>query len=291
VPGVEKVVKIDATPAPAKFAPLGGVAVIARKHLVGNAGPRGAEDRLDDGPNKSYDSTAYKAELEATSRQPGKIVRNDGDIDKALGAAAKTVAAEYYLPHLAHAAMEPPAATRAIRQRQMRDLAPVQSAGGTREDVAKKLGLQEEDVTVNVTLLGGGFGRKSKCDYAQEAACCRARSARRSRSVDARGRHPERLLPHRLGRAHRGGVRTPARKSSPGAIAACADHPLDLRPRSQARGAVRARHGSGRRAFAIPNLRLRERRGGGACADRLVPLGVEHSALLRRPVLRRRARP
>ena len=49
-------------------------------------------------------------------------------------------------------------------------LAPVQSPQGTRDDVAKTLGLSADDVTVNVTLLGGGFGRKSKCDYALEAA-------------------------------------------------------------------------------------------------------------------------
>ena len=48
--------------------------------------------------------------------------------------------------------------------------APVQSPGGTREDLAKTLGIPVDNVTVNVTLLGGGFGRKSKCDYALEAA-------------------------------------------------------------------------------------------------------------------------
>ncbi len=46
----------------------------------------------------------------------------------------------------------------------------MQSAGGTRADLAKTLGIPEDHVTVNVTLLGGGFGRKSKCDYALEAA-------------------------------------------------------------------------------------------------------------------------
>ena len=48
--------------------------------------------------------------------------------------------------------------------------APVQSPGGTREDLAKTLDIPVENVTVNVTLLGGGFGRKSKCDFALEAA-------------------------------------------------------------------------------------------------------------------------
>ncbi len=97
-------------------------------------------------------------------------VRNDGDAEKALGTAAKTVTAEYYVPHLAQAPMEPPAATANVANGKCEIWAPVQSPGGTREDVAKKLGLKMEDVTVNVTLLGGGFGRKSKCDYAQEAA-------------------------------------------------------------------------------------------------------------------------
>ncbi len=131
VPGVEKVVKIDGTPAPAKFAPLGGVAVVARNTWAALQGREALKVAWDDGPNKIYDSAAYKAQLEATARQPGKIVRNDGDVEKALAAAAKTVTAEYYLPHLAHAAMEPPAAT---------------------------------------ARFADGFGRKSKCDYAQEAA-------------------------------------------------------------------------------------------------------------------------
>src|SRR6266851_1695477 len=170
VPGVEKVVKIDGTPAPAKFAPLGGVAVVARNTWAALQGREALKVAWDDGPNKIYDSAAYKAQLEATARQPGKIVRNDGDVEKALASATKTVTAEYYLPHLAHAAMEPPAATARFADGKCEIWAPLQSPGGTREDVAKKLGLKPEDVTVNVTLLGGGFGRKSKCDYAQEAA-------------------------------------------------------------------------------------------------------------------------
>src|SRR6202158_4678894 len=66
--------------------------------------------------------------------------------------------------------MEPPVAVANVRDGKAEIWAPVQSPGGTREDVAKTLGIPEEDVTVNVPLLGGGFGRKSKCDYAIEAA-------------------------------------------------------------------------------------------------------------------------
>ena len=65
----------------------------------------------DDGPHASYDSAAYKSQLEATAGKPGTVARNDGDADQALATAAKTVTAQYYIPHLAHATMEPPSAT------------------------------------------------------------------------------------------------------------------------------------------------------------------------------------
>jgi isoquinoline 1-oxidoreductase subunit beta len=170
IPGVEKVVTIDGTPPPAAFQPLGGVAVIARNTWAALKGRDALKVTWDDGPHGSYDSAAYKAQLEETARQPGKVVRNDGDAEKALASAAKVISAEYYIPHLAHATMEPPSATVRIADGKCEVWAPVQSPGKTREDVAKNLGMKPEDVTVHVTLLGGGFGRKSQCDFAIEAA-------------------------------------------------------------------------------------------------------------------------
>src|SRR5271156_1321115 len=169
-PGVEKIVVIEGTPPPAKFQPLGGVAVVAANTWAAIKGREALKVSWDDGPHGSYDSAAYKAQLEETARKPAKIVRNDGDIDKALASAAKTVSAEYYIPHLAHASMEPPTATVRVADGKCEAWAPVQSPGNTQEELAKKLGLKLEDVTVNVTLLGGGFGRKSKCDFVLEAA-------------------------------------------------------------------------------------------------------------------------
>jgi isoquinoline 1-oxidoreductase subunit beta len=170
VPGVEKVVKIDPTPPPAKFAPLGGVAVIAKSTWAAMQGRKALNVKWDDGPNKDYDSEAYKAQLAEKARKPGKIERNEGDIDKAIAGADKVIEHEYYIPHFSHATMEPPAAVAKVDGNKAEVWACVQSPGGTRGDVAKTLGLKEEDVTVNVTLLGGGFGRKSKCDFALEAA-------------------------------------------------------------------------------------------------------------------------
>jgi isoquinoline 1-oxidoreductase subunit beta len=170
VPGVEKLVVIEGTPPPAKFQPMGGVAVIAANTWAAIKGRDALKLSWQDGPHGSYDSAAYKAALEATARQPGKIVRNDGDVDQALKSAAKTVSAEYYIPHLAHASMEPPSATARLADGKCEVWAPVQSPGETQDELVQKFGLKRESVTVNVTLLGGGFGRKSKCDFVLEAA-------------------------------------------------------------------------------------------------------------------------
>lgn len=170
VPGVVKVVELKSSPLPADFNPLGGVAVIARNTWAAIQGRKALKIEWDNGPHAGYDSIAYKAEMEAAARQPGQVVRNDGDIDAAFKTAAKTLAAEYYAPHLAQAPMEPPAATARIVKGHCEVWACTQAPQVSRERVAKWLKLPEDKVTVNVTLLGGGFGRKSKPDYVIEAA-------------------------------------------------------------------------------------------------------------------------
>ena len=170
VPGVEKVIEVQGWPWPSKFQPLGGVAVVARNTGAAIKGRDALKLVWDDGANAHYDSVAYRQELEAAARKPGTVVRDDGDVEAALKTANKVVVGEYYLPHLAHVSMEPPVALANVANGKAEVWAPVQSPGGTREDLAKTLGIPEGDVTVNVTLLGGGFGRKSKCDYVLEAA-------------------------------------------------------------------------------------------------------------------------
>ncbi|WP_257170677.1 xanthine dehydrogenase family protein molybdopterin-binding subunit [Bradyrhizobium sp. SRS-191] len=170
VSGVEKVLEVKGWPWPSKFQPLGGVAVIARNTGAAIKGRDALKVEWDDGPNAAYDSVAYRAELESAARQPGLVVRQEGDADAALKSADKVITGEYYLPHFAHASMEPPVAVADVKGDKAEIWAPVQSPGGTREDVAKTLQIPIENVTVNVTLLGGGFGRKSKCDFALEAA-------------------------------------------------------------------------------------------------------------------------
>jgi isoquinoline 1-oxidoreductase beta subunit len=170
VPGVEKIVTLQPTPAPYKFGPLGGVAVIARNTWAALKGRDALKIAWDDGPNKVYDSKTYRTQLEAAVKKPGKVERNVGDVDKALASAAKVIVGEYYAPHLHHATMEPPAAVARMSHGKWEIWAPVQSPGQARDDVAAALGVAPAEVTLQPTLLGGGFGRKSKCDFAIEAA-------------------------------------------------------------------------------------------------------------------------
>ncbi|GBD44594.1 Isoquinoline 1-oxidoreductase subunit beta [bacterium HR40] len=170
VPGVERVVEIPGSDIGAKFAPLGGLAVVASNTWAALKGREALAIDWDRGPHAVYDSAEYEKRMRELARKPGKVVRDQGNIEEAFARAAKVFAAEYYVPHHAHVTMETPAAVADVRDGRAEIWASVQSPWGTRQDVAKLLGVSADDVTVHVTLLGGGFGRKSKCDYVLEAA-------------------------------------------------------------------------------------------------------------------------
>jgi len=174
VPGVERVVEVKGWPWPSKFKPVGGVAVVARNTGSAIKGRKALKVVWENGPNENYDSAAFRKQMEATAAKPGKVVRNDGNADAALQSAARVITAEYHLPHLAHATMEPPNAVVSVfagkSGTECVAYAATQSPGGCRDDLADVLGIPVANVTVNVPLLGGGFGRKSKWDYVLEAA-------------------------------------------------------------------------------------------------------------------------
>jgi isoquinoline 1-oxidoreductase beta subunit len=170
VPGVLRVLQIPGTPPPSEFQPLGGIAVIAENTWAAIQGRKALKITWQDGANADYDSTAYKATLEQAARVPGDIVRNQGDVAATMATAARRVEAEYYIPHMAQAPMEPMSATARMVDERCEIWTATQAPQVTRERVAKRLGLPVGSVTVNVGLLGGGFGRKSKPDYVLEAA-------------------------------------------------------------------------------------------------------------------------
>jgi isoquinoline 1-oxidoreductase beta subunit len=178
VAGVVRTVTLDPFQGPWEFQPLGGVAVIANNTWAAFQGRKNLKIEWDNGPNASYNSDEYKKQLQQTARAYAKIVRDKGDVVHVFARAGKIIEAEYYVPHLAHAAMEPLVAVAEFRDGKVTAWAPTQNPQAVQDTIAKAVGIPKENVICNVTLLGGGFGRKSKPDYVAEAAILSKKVAR-----------------------------------------------------------------------------------------------------------------
>src|SRR5277367_4981003 len=110
VAGVQKTVVMETVTPPHLFKPLGGVAVIGDNTWAAFKGRKALKIEWDSSPHSVYNSGPFRKTLEETSRKPGKVVRNVGDVDAEFAKASTIVEAEYYAPHLAHVSMEPPVA-------------------------------------------------------------------------------------------------------------------------------------------------------------------------------------
>src|SRR5260370_1442307 len=98
VGGVRQTIPIDPFKPPPAFQPLGGVAVIADNTWAAFQGRKKLNIVWDNGPNEAYDSVQYKQELQATSRKPGRLVRNEGNVDDVFAKSGRVIEAEYYVP-------------------------------------------------------------------------------------------------------------------------------------------------------------------------------------------------
>jgi CO/xanthine dehydrogenase Mo-binding subunit len=161
IPGVTFVGKIsDAT-----------VAVVADSVWGAMEGRRLLTVNWDDGPNKDLNTAAAMQSLKQAAAKKGASLYSVGDVSKAAG---RRISAEYRLPFMAHAPMEPGNCTanyQATSQGTTCELwAPTQVPQDCRDAVAQAAGLDPDRVKVNVTLMGGGFGRRLEHDYAVEAA-------------------------------------------------------------------------------------------------------------------------
>ncbi len=143
------------------------VAVIADSVWAAMEGRRALKVTWDDGPNKNLGMAAIWDGLKQASSKKGAPLYSTGDFAKASG---RMVEATYQLPLLAHAPMEPGNTTAVVQHGGCELWSPTQVPQDVRDSVAIALGLPSDKVKVNVTLLGGGFGRRLEHDYAVEAA-------------------------------------------------------------------------------------------------------------------------
>ena len=143
------------------------VAVVADSVWGAIEGRRVLNVTWDEGPNKDLNTAAVVASLKQAASKKGASLYAAGDPAKASG---KRISAEYALPFMAHAPMEPGNCTAHYEGTKCELWAPTQVPQDCRDSVATAIGLDPDQVKVNVTLMGGGFGRRLEHDYAVEAA-------------------------------------------------------------------------------------------------------------------------
>ena len=143
------------------------VAVVADSVWGSMEGRRMLNVTWDEGPNKDLTSAALMDGMKQAASNKAFTLYSAGDVAKASG---RQVRAEYELPYMAHAPMEPGNCTAHFEGSKCELWAPTQVPQDVRDSVAQAVGLDPDQVTVNITLLGGGFGRRLEHDYGVEAA-------------------------------------------------------------------------------------------------------------------------
>jgi isoquinoline 1-oxidoreductase beta subunit len=160
VPGVRQVVQVPS-----------GVAVVADHFWAARLGRDALQVEWDLGPNATLDSAALRADLGKLASTAGTKAAEAGDVEGALGRAAKTIEVEYGVPYLAHAPMEPLNCTVKLGPDRCEIWTGTQFQTGDQAAAAKILGFKPEQVEIHTTFLGGGFGRRANPvnDFVAEA--------------------------------------------------------------------------------------------------------------------------
>jgi isoquinoline 1-oxidoreductase beta subunit len=182
VPGVRKVFEVPAVEMPPLFGEerkpdsghqhylWGGVAVVADSTWQAIAGRRALTIDWDNGPGAEESTEKQRATLTELLKTPGKELKKIGDPDAVITSAAKIVEADYETPFLAHMTMEPVNCTASVHDGKCEVWAPTQNPNGMATALASVLNLPQSALTIHITLIGGGFGRRLCIDYGVEAA-------------------------------------------------------------------------------------------------------------------------
>lgn len=158
VKGVKKVVKVSS-----------GVAVIADTYWTARQAAKDLDVTWDEGPNAKKSSESIEKDAIALAKKPGKEAKKVGDVDKALKGAAKKIDAVYTAPYQAHAAMEPLSCTAKVTKEACEIWVAHQGPEFVQGVAMGMTKLPPTAVKVNITYLGGGFGRRFEMDFVIEA--------------------------------------------------------------------------------------------------------------------------
>lgn len=168
VPGVRQVARIPGHENPTFLQP--GVAVVADSTWAAFKGRDALRIQWDEGPFRDETSASLSDQFARLARGEGTTVRAVGDVDAALAGASRVVEAYYEFPFLSHATLEPHNCTADVRDGHCYITGPLQMQGSGALVVSEVTGIPRENVHIQVTRLGGGFGRRLLSDYAAEAA-------------------------------------------------------------------------------------------------------------------------
>ncbi|APB98036.1 xanthine dehydrogenase family protein molybdopterin-binding subunit [Polynucleobacter asymbioticus] len=158
VSGVIKVVQIS-----------DGVAVLAKDFYTARKGRDALQITWNEGANAALSNAVVRKSLEEGLSKKGAVIKTVGDIN-AIVANGKMVSAQYFLPYLAHSTMEPVNCSADVSNGKCRIIGPIQFQQGGEAVAAAAAGVKPEDVTIETTFLGGGFGRKLELDFIRQAA-------------------------------------------------------------------------------------------------------------------------
>lgn len=152
------------------YGTIGGVAVVADNTWHAEQALDALDIEFELGDNVSYNTEEYMQQLVKNVEAPARKEFEKGSVDKAFKEAAMRHQATYTGGHLSHSPMEPMASLVWVQDDKCEIWASTQDPAGIQRTIGAYLDRKPEDIIVHVMMAGGGFGRKFKCDYVQEAA-------------------------------------------------------------------------------------------------------------------------